>query len=164
MDLVTPGIGLIFWTVIIFGILLFLLKKYAWKPITNAVKTREESIRSALKAADTAKEEMQQLQADNEKILKEARGERDALMKEARDVKETIISEAKQKAEAEAKKLIKNARQSIENEKASAISEIKKQVAKLSVEIAETILREELKEDKKRSELVGKLLDDIKLN
>ena len=156
MDLVTPGIGLIFWTVIIFGILLFLLKKYAWKPITNAVKTREDSIRSALVAADTAKQEMQQLQADNEKILKEARGERDIMMKEAREVKETIINEAK--------KLIENARQSIQNEKASAISDIKKQVAKLSVEIAETILREELKDDKKRSELVGKLLDDIKLN
>lgn len=164
MDLVTPGIGLIFWTILIFGILLFLLKKFAWKPITNAVKTREDSIRSALVAADTAKEEMAKLQADNEKILKEARGERDSLMKEAREVKEKIITEAKQKAEVEAKKMIESARVNIESEKASAIADIKKQVAQLSVEIAESILREELKEEGKRKELVDKLLDDIKLN
>lgn len=164
MDLVTPGIGLVFWTIVIFSILLFLLKKFAWKPISNAVKNREESIRSALKAADKAKEEMQQLQTDNQKIIKEARGERDLMLKEAKEVKETIISEAKDKAEIEAKKLIEIARINIESEKSSAISEIKEQVAKLSVEIAETLLREQLKDDKTRAKLMDKLLDDIKLN
>lgn len=164
MELVTPGIGLVFWTVLIFLLLLFLLRKFAWKPINNAVKNREESIRSALEAADVAKEEMKQLQADNEKIIKEARAERDQMMKEAKQVKETIISEAREKADIEARKMIEIARMNIQNEKASAISEIKKQVAKLSVDIAESILREELKDDKKRKELVDKLLEDIKLN
>lgn len=164
MDLVTPGIGLIFWTIIIFSILLFLLRKFAWKPINNAVKSREESIRSALMAAEEAKEEMKELKADNERILKEARNERDLMMKEAKDVKEKIIAEAKGKAESEAKKMIEMARMSIQNEKASAISDIKKQVAKLSVEIAGTILREELKEDKTRKDLIDKLLDDVTLN
>ena len=164
MELVTPGIGLIFWTIVIFSILLFLLKKFAWKPITNAVKNREESIRAALKAADIAKEEMKQLQTDNEKIIKEARGERDLMLKEAKEVKETIISEAKGKAETEAKKIVEIARLNIESEKASAINEIKEQVAKLSVEIAETLLREQLKDEKTRVKLMDKLLDDIKLN
>ncbi|MCK4920813.1 MAG: F0F1 ATP synthase subunit B [Bacteroidales bacterium] len=164
MDLVTPGIGLIFWTTIIFSILLFLLKKFAWKPINNAVKNREESIKAALSAADKAKDEMLLLQADNEKIIKEARNERDLMMKEAKELKEAIISEAKEKAEMEGKKLIEQARKSIQNEKSSAINEIKEQVAQLSVEIAEKILREELDNDQQQKALMNKLLDDIKLN
>ncbi|MCF8379267.1 MAG: F0F1 ATP synthase subunit B [Bacteroidales bacterium] len=164
MDLVTPGIGLIVWTTLIFLILLFLLKKFAWTPINNAVKTREESIRAALSSADKAKEEMLLLQADNEKIIIKARNERDSLLKEAKEVKETIIEEAKQKAESEAKKLIEQARTSIKNEKFSAINEIKEQVAILSVEIAEKILREKLANDKEQKDLLDKLLKDIKLN
>lgn len=164
MDLITPGIGLIFWTLVVFLILLFILKRFAWKPINNAVKNREESIRSALRAADKAREDMEKLQADNEKIMKLAKAERDTLMREAKDVKDKIIAEAKEKADSEAKKLIEVARMNIQNEKASAISEIKEQVAKLSVEIAEKILREKLKEDKESKELVDKLLKDVKLN
>jgi F-type H+-transporting ATPase subunit b len=164
MDLVTPGIGLIFWTLIVFSILLFILRKFAWKPINNAVKNREESIRSALRAADKAREDMEKLQADNEKIMKEAKAERDIIMKEAKDVKDKIITEAKEKADSEARKLIEVARLNIQNEKASAITEIKEQVAKLSVEIAEKILRDKLKDDKNNKELVDKLLKDIKLN
>lgn len=164
MDLITPGIGLVFWTIIIFLTLLFVLRKFAWNPINNAVKTRESSIKSALKAADKAKGEMEKLKADNERIMKEARNERDAIMKDARDVKEKIIAEAKEKAEEEMKKMIEVARQNIENEKASAISDIKRQVAILSVEIAEKILREKLKEKEEGEELVGRLLKDIKLN
>ncbi len=164
MDLVTPGIGVIFWTVLIFSILLFLLGKFAWKPINNAIKNREDSIRSALVSADTAKEEMRKLQADNERIMKEARAERDNIMKEAREVKDAIIAEAREKADAEAKKLIENARKNIENEKASAINDIRKQVAKLSVDVAEAILRAELSDDKNRKKLVDRLVDDIKLN
>ncbi len=164
MELVTPGIGLVFWTIVIFSILLFLLKKFAWKPINNAVKNREESIRAALKAADKATKEMQQLQVDNQKIIKEARGERDLMLKEAKEVKETIISEAKGKAELEAKKLVETARLNIQSEKASAINEIKEQVAILSVEIAEKLLRDQLKDDKTRAALMDKLLDDINLN
>ncbi len=164
MDLVTPGIGLIFWTVVIFSILLFILRKFAWKPINNAVKNRENSIRSALLAADKARKDMEKLKADNEKIIKEARKERDNMMKEARDVKAKMITEAKQNAELEAKKLIELARLNIQSEKASAITEIKEQIAKLSVEIAEKILREELKDQKESKELMQKLLKDIKLN
>lgn len=164
MDLVTPGIGLIFWTVVIFSILLFILRKFAWNPINNAVKNRENSIRSALLAADKAKKDMEKLQADNERIMKEAQKERDNIMKEARDVKAKIITEAKEKADLEAKKLIELARLNIQNEKASAITEIKEQVARLSVDIAEKILREKLKDEKESEELMQKLLKDIKLN
>jgi F-type H+-transporting ATPase subunit b len=164
MDLVTPGIGLIFWTAVVFLILLFILKRFAWKPINNAVKNRENSIRSALNAADKAREEMKKLQADNERILKEAKAERDTLMKEAREVKDKIITEAKEKADSEARKLIDLARINIQNEKASAITEIKGQMAILSVEIAEKILREKLKNDKESQELIDKLIKDIKLN
>lgn len=164
MDLVTPGLGLIVWTTFIFLILLFLLKKYAWTPINNAVKNREESIRAALSSADKAKDQLLLVQADNEKIIKEARNERDLMLKEAKEIKETIIEEAKVKAELEAKKLIEQARTSIQNEKHSAINEIKDQVAQLSVEIAEKILREQLANDKQQKALIDKLLKEIKLN
>jgi len=164
MSLTEPGIGLIFWTIIIFSILLFLLKKFAWKPINNAVKNREESIKSALEAAEKAKEEMKKLSADNEKIMKEAREEKDSLLKEAREVKEKIINEAKDKASAEAQKLIESARLSIKNEKQAAISDIKDQIARLSVEVAEKIIREKLGDDKNQKELIDRLLDDIKMN
>ncbi len=164
MDLVTPGIGLIFWTTLIFIILLIVLRAFAWKPILNAVNTREDSIRSALLSAEKAKEEMEKLKADNEKILNEARSERDAIMKEAREVKEKVIAEAKEKAGMEAKKIIEQARISILNEKTSAIDDLKEQVAILSVEIAQKILREQLQEDKEQKELINRLLDDVKLN
>jgi len=164
MDLVTPGIGLIVWTTFIFLILLFLLKKYAWTPINNAVKNREESILAALSSAEKAKDQLLLVQADNEKIIKEARNERDLMLKDAKEIKETIIEEAKVKAELEAKKLIEQARTSIQNEKQSAISEIKDQVAQLSVEIAEKILREQLTNDKQQKALIDKLLKEIKLN
>ena len=164
MDLVTPGLGLIVWTTFIFLILLFLLKKFAWTPINNAVKNREESIRAALSSADKAKDQLLLVQADNEKIIKEARNERDLMLKEAKEIKETIIEEAKGKAELEAKRLIEQARASIQNEKHSAINEIKDQVAQLSVEIAEKILREQLANDKQQKALIDKLLKEIKLN
>jgi F-type H+-transporting ATPase subunit b len=164
MDIITPGIGLIFWTVFIFVILLVILRMFAWKPILNAVRTREESIRAALLSADRAKEEMKVLQADNEKILLEARLERDSLIKEAREVKDKIIEEARSKAGEEAKSLMDMARMNIQNEKNSAIDEIKEQVAKLSVEIAEKILKQTLSNEKNQKELIDKLLKDIKLN
>jgi F-type H+-transporting ATPase subunit b len=164
MDLVTPGIGLVVWTVVVFIILLTLLRLLAWKPILNAVKNREESIRSALKSADKAREEMRSLKADNEKILAEARAGRDAILKEARDVRERIIDEAKGKADAEARKLIEQARQNIQNEKDAAIGDLREQVAKLSVEIAAKILREKLSDDKESNALIDRLIKDIKLN
>jgi len=164
MDLVTPGIGLIFWTTFIFFLLLVILRMFAWKPILNAVKNREKSIKSALDSAEKAKEEMKKLLAKNEEILQKAKAERDSLMKEAREVREKIINEAKEKAQHEAAKLTEAARLNIRNEKNAAIAEIKAQVATLSVEIAEKILREKLTQSKEQNALISRMIDDIKIN
>ena len=164
MDLVTPGIGLIFWTTLFFLILLFILGKFAWPAILTAVKARNESIRQALDAAEKAKKEMAKLQADNEKILEEAKAERDGMIREAKQIKDKLIAEAKEKAAEEAKKLVQGARESIQNEKAAAISEIKEQMANLSVNIAEKILRAKLKDSKTQKDLVNKLIREADLN
>lgn len=164
MDLVTPGIGLIFWTTLIFFLLLIILRAFAWKPILNAVKNREASIKSALDSAEKARDDMKKLLAKNEEILQKARAERDILLKEAREVKEQIINEAKEKAQQEAARLMENARLSIKNEKTAAIAEIKAQVAVLSVDIAEKILREKLSQSKEQSALITRLIDDVKIN
>jgi F-type H+-transporting ATPase subunit b len=164
MELVTPAIGLIFWMVISFGIVFLLLKKYAWKPILNMLKERETSIQDALDAAQYAKQEMANLKSDNERILAEARNERDNLLKEAREVKDAIINEAKQKASAEAERLLKISRENIQNEKQAAIKDLRNQVAVLSVEIAEKVIRQQLSSDEKQKALVADLLKDVKLN
>jgi F-type H+-transporting ATPase subunit b len=162
--LTTPGIGLIFWTTIVFLLLVFILGKYAWKPILNAVKTRELGIEEALSSAEKAKKEMQELKAGNEKILNEARAERDALLKEARDMKDAIVNEAKTKATKEGERIMAAAREQITNEKNAAITELKNQVASLSIEIAEKILRSELSSDDKQKALVNNLMKDVNLN
>ena len=164
MDLVTPGIGMIFWSTLFFLVLLFILGKFAWPAILSAVRARNESIRQALDAANKAKEEMARLQADNEKILAEAKAERDALLKEAKLVKDKLIAEAKEKAGEEAKKLVKSAREAIRAEKAAALNEMKEQMATLSVEIAEKILRAKLGESKAQKALVDKLIKEADLN
>lgn len=162
--LTTPGIGLIFWTTIVFISLVLLLGKFAWKPILNSIKSREESIEEALQSAEKAKLEMQALKAGNEKILSEARAERDALLKEARDTKEAIVNEAKAKAKSEAERILTSAREQITNEKNAAITELKNQVATLSIEIAEKILKSELSSDDKQKALVTNLMKDVNLN
>jgi len=164
MDLLTPGIGMIFWTTLFFLILLLILRKFAWPSILSAVHARNDSIRKALQSAEKARAEMAKLRADNEKVLAEAKAERDAIMKEARDVKDKIISEAKEKASEEASRLLKNVRETIQNEKAAAITEMKQQMAVLSVEIAEKILRQKLDNDKEQKALIEKLVDEIDLN
>jgi F-type H+-transporting ATPase subunit b len=164
MDLITPQIGLIFWTTLSFLILMFLLKKFAWSPILGAVKTRESSIKAALEAAENARNEMATLKADNDRVLKEARAERDEMLKEARDMKATIVSEAKNSAKEEADKLIASAKSVIENEKAAAISELKSSVGALSVEIAEKVLKAELKDADKQNAYISEMLKDVKLN
>lgn len=164
MDLVTPAIGLIFWTVLIFTILLVLLRAFAWKPILNAVKERNDSISEALNSAKKAKEEMASLQADNEKILKEARVERDNIVKEARDLKDQMVADAKKQASVEAEKMIENAKSAIENEKRAAINEMKNQMAALSVEIAEKLIQKELSDKSGQDELINNLLDSTKIN
>ena len=164
MDLITPSVGLIFWTAVVFIILLVLLRSLAWKPILSAVKEREQSIEDALNAAKKAKEEMALLNAQNEKIMKEARAERDAILKEAREMKENIINEAKNSATVEANKLIENAKTAIQNEKASAMADIKNQVGQLSIEIAEKILTKELADKSAQVALVYDVIDQVKFN
>ena len=164
MDLVTPELGLIFWTSLSFLILLFILGKFAWKPILNAVNDREDSIKDALKEAEKARLEMQNLKSDNEKILKEARAERDAMIKDAREIKDSMISEAKEEAKTQATKLIEQAKTTIQNEKLAAITELKNQVADLSIDIAEKVMKNELSNKDKQVELVEKMLGDIELN
>jgi F-type H+-transporting ATPase subunit b len=157
------SIGLFFWQTIIFVILIFLLKKFAWSPILKAVNDREQGIKDALDSAEAAKKEMQSLQADNEKIMKEARAERDSLLKEARDLKNSMISQAKDEAKSEAQKIIESANETILNEKNAAVSDIKKQVASLSIEIAEKLLKEKLSDDNKQMKIVEDLIKDVKL-
>ncbi len=163
MNLTSPE-SLIFWTTIIFVVFFFLMAKFAWKPILGAVKNREESINNALAAAETAKLEMQNLTASNERLLAEARAERDAMMKEAREIKEKMINDAKAEAQAQGEKMIAQAKSAIESEKNAAMAELKNQVSTLSIEIAEKVLKSELANTEAQTKLVVQLLGDAKLN
>ena len=156
--------GLFFWQVLIFVGLLLLLKKFAWKPILDAVNEREEGIKNALESAEKAKKEMQNLKSDNEKLLADARAERDALMKEAREIKDKMISDAKAEAQAQGEKMINQAKAAIESEKNAAMADLKNQVASLSLEIAEKLLKDELSNKEAQTKLVEKMLGDAKLN
>jgi len=140
-----------------------LLKKYAWKPILDSVNEREEGIKNALLSAEKAKEEMASLQSDNEQTLKKARLERDGLLKEAKEIKQKLIDDAKNEASAEAKKILIQAQETIKSEKNAAIVDLKNQVANLSVEIAEKVLKEKLSNDKSQMELVKELVKDVSL-
>ncbi|WP_312195390.1 MULTISPECIES: F0F1 ATP synthase subunit B [Epilithonimonas] len=162
--MIEPGIGLLFWMTLTFIILLFLLAKFAWKPILNAVNDREVTIIDALNQAKLAKQEMAQLKEDNERILREARAERDGILKEARDMKDKIVSQAKESAKAEGEKMIEAARQSIQTEKIAAMADIKNQIGTLSVNIAENILREKLNNDGAQNALVENILNKSNLN
>ena len=164
MELVTPGIGLIFWMVLAFSLLFLVLKKFAWKPVLKMLHDRDEHIAQSLKAAENARLEMQKLQAGNELILAEARRERDLLLADARQVKEKMISDAKQIAQTEASKLIEQARLSIEKEKQMAILEMKSKIAEFSVEVAGKILRSELSSENKQTAYLTKLIDELNIN
>jgi len=158
------SVGLFFWQSLLFIALILLLKKFAWGPILSAVEEREEGIKAALALAEKAKEEMQALNADNERILAEARIERDILLKEAREMKDKIVSEAKDQANTEADKILLSAKEQINNEKLKAITELKNQVADMSIDIAEKILRSELSDVNKQKELVAQVLKSNELN
>lgn len=149
---------------VLFLILIGLMVKFAWKPILNALNDREEGIKDALEKAEKAREEMQNINADNERILKEARSERDSMLKEARELKDAMISEAKEEARTQANKMIEQAKTTIENEKLAAITDLKNQVADLSIDIAEKVVKKELAAKDKHLELVEEMLGDIKLN
>ena len=158
------SLGLFFWQTLLFVILIFVLRKYAWKPILSAVEEREEGIKSSLEAAQQAKDEMEKLNADNERVLTEARVERDALLKEAREIKEEIINNAKDSANSEADKILNSAKEQIANEKMKAITELKNTVATLSIDIAEKVLKSELSDKTKQNKLVASALKETKLN
>ena len=158
------SVGLFFWQTLLFVALILLLKKFAWKPILDAVNEREQGIKDALDSAEQAKQEMANLQADNEKLLKEARAERDAMIKEARDIKNKMINDAKEEAKGEADKMVAQAQAAIESEKKAAIADLKNQVASLSLEIAEKVVKENLSTDDKQQKLVKNLLKDSSLN
>tara|TARA_B100000683_G_scaffold190386_1_gene183490 strand:+ start:248 stop:748 length:501 start_codon:yes stop_codon:yes gene_type:complete len=158
------SLGLFVWQTLLFVILVFFLRKYAWKPILNAVEEREEGIKNALDSAEKAKEEMENLNVDNERILAEARLERDNLLKEAREMKNNIINEAKDQANTEADKILTSAKEQINNEKMKAITELKNSVADLSIDMATMVLKSELKDANKQKELVSEALKEAELN
>ncbi|BDB52226.1 F0F1 ATP synthase subunit B [Flavobacterium ammonificans] len=156
--------GLFIWQVVIFVGLIFLLKKFAWKPILDAVNEREQGIKNALESAENARNEMQNLQADNQRILQEARAERDAMLKDAREMKEKMVADAKSEAQEQGQKMIDQAKAAIESEKNAAMADLKAQVATLSLSIAEKVLKDELSNKESQTKLVEKMLGDVKLN
>lgn len=158
------SLGLFIFQTALFLLLLFLLKKYAWKPILGAVNEREEGIKNALDSAEKAKLEMENLQADNQKLLQEARLEREEMLKEARDLKNSMIEDAKGEAQAQASKMIEQAQVAIESEKKAAMAELKSHVAGLSISIAEKVVREELSNKDKQLKLVENMLGEATLN
>lgn len=164
MGLITPGLGLIFWSALGFLIVLFLLTKYAWKPILAALDEREKSIDDALKSAEIARNEMANLKAENERIIHEAKIERDTMLLKASEAAKQMIEEAKEKAQLEGAKMIENAKATIETEKLAAIEDIKVQVGILSLAVAEKLLKKNFSEDAAQQKLVEELVKDIKLN
>lgn len=162
MGLLMPHTGTVIWMLIGFLTVFFLLKKFAWKPVLNALKQRESTIENALRAADAAKKDMERLNADNERIIAEAKQQRDRIIKEARELKESIVIDAKEHANAEAEKLIETARKNIKAEKEIAIKDLSDHVAQLSILISEKLLQEKLADDKEQKDLIDRLLREVK--
>jgi F-type H+-transporting ATPase subunit b len=160
-SLTSPAVGTLFWSVLIFGLFFLILTKFAWKPILNAVKARDEMIKGSLESAERAREEMLKLQSDNELILRKAREEREGILKEAREVRDKLISEAKGKATEEAEKIVEKARTGIEGEKRKALSDINEQVYLLSLEIASRLLGQKLKKTGEQEKLIDNYLKEI---
>lgn len=164
MQLITPEFGLFFWMLLVFGIVLFVLTKYAWKPIMKGIHQRETTIEKALEAANEAKKEMLKLKAGNEQLLREAKDERDALMREARKLKDAILEEARSRGAEESLRILENARENIQFEKMAAINELKNQIAVISLEIAEKLIGKELEDKEKQRLLTEKLLKEVRIN
>ena len=163
MDLLIPGSGLIFWQLLIFGLLFLILTKYAWKPITNSLREREEFIRNSIQTAEKAEKELKKIQEKNNELLKEARKEREKILVEAKSISNSIKNEAKKQASKISDKMIDDAKKMIEVEKQSAMKEVKILVASLSVDIAEKILQKNLKGESLQQQLVDELLDNINI-
>lgn len=164
MELLTPGVGLIFWQTIVFLMLVFFLAKFAWKPILNSLKEREESIQGSLDMAEKAKAEMAALKADNEILLKEARVERDKILRDARDAANRLHDQAQADAKKNADKIIEDAKAVIQTEKNAALRDVKEQVALFSLEVAEKLIKKNLSDDKSQKELADRFAKELKLN
>jgi F-type H+-transporting ATPase subunit b len=164
MELITPGLGLIFWMTLAFSLLVFVLGKFAWKPILQMLRERETSIHEALNSANQAREEMKQLQFSNEKLLQEAKNERDALLNEARKIRDKLIEDSRIKASEEAARIVEVAKASIQNEKMAAMTELKNQIAENSLTIAKFILKRELADPARQEAYVQELLKEIQIN
>ena len=161
MELVTPAIGLVFWMLVTFSLLLFILKKFAWKPILSSMKEREETIEKSLQEAANARAEMQKLNQQNESLLAEARAERENILKEAREIKEMIVGEAKKSAEEEAKRMIERANEEISRQKNAAMDELKKEVAQFSLQIAQKLVEKELENNDAQKALIASQLSQL---
>lgn len=164
MEIINPGLGFIFWLSITFVILLFLLKKYAWKPITSAINTRNRAIDEAMSAAEAARAEMASLKSENEKILREAKLEKETIIKEAREMSAKIVAESKEKAQEEANKILQEAKKNILAERQIAMQDIKSEVAMYAVNIAEKILKKEMQQTTIQDKYLNDLVKDIDLN
>jgi F-type H+-transporting ATPase subunit b len=164
MDLLTPGFGLFFWTAIAFLTVLFLLKKFAWKPILEALHERERNIADSIASAEKVKAEMATLKSEHEVLLNQAREERTQLLREAKETKDRIINEAKELAKEEANKIMMEARQQIEFQKNAAIVDVKNQIGGLVIEVAEKVLRKELSNKSEQNAYISQLASEIKLN
>jgi F-type H+-transporting ATPase subunit b len=164
MNLITPEFGLLFWQTITFLFLLLLLSRFAWKPIMSSLREREETIEGALRSAELARQEMTKLRADNERLLDEARAERDAMMRKAQQTADAIVEEAKNKAASESNRIVESARAAIQSERQAAIDDIRRQVATLSVDIAEKVIRRQINGDTQQRQLVDQFVKDIHLS
>jgi F-type H+-transporting ATPase subunit b len=164
MQLLTPSLGLLFWTLLAFLIVLFVLRKFAWRPILNSLNKREQGIAESLQSAERVRLEMTQLKAENEALLAKAREERGAMLKEARETKDRIIAESKEQAKVEYSKIVAEAQQAIEAQKMAAITDVKNQVGKLVIEVTEKVLRRELSNPAAQEEHIKEMVQGVKLN
>jgi len=164
MQLLTPSLGLIVWTLLAFLIVFFILRKFAWAPILNSLNAREKGIADSLETADRVKREMAQLKNENEALMAQAREERGAMLKEAREMKDRIIAESKEQAKVEYSKIIAEAQQAIETQKMAALTDVKNQVGKLVIEVTEKVLRRELSNPGAQEALIKDMVEDVKLN
>ncbi len=164
MELIKPDVGLLFWMIVSFGIVLLILRVFAWKPILNALKERERTIQDRLDAAKKAKKELAEIEFGNERIIALAKTERANMLKEAQEQRKKIIEEAKKEAKKEADKMIQETHKKIQKQKEDAKEDIRKQIASLSIDIAENVLKEKLSKDKQQKEYIHKLVDNIEIN
>lgn len=164
MDLLTPDLGLLFWQVVVFLGLFFILRAFAWKPITESLSERENNIQSALDLAEKTRLEMTALKADNEKLLAQARVERDAILRGAKEAADKMIAESRDKASAEGQRILEQARESMNNERQALVAQMKKEVVTLSLDIAEKVLRKELSDKSSQEKLVTDLVSNSRLN